>query len=67
VSSVIRHHSDPCHYEANGIRSFANDLLSFEERKKFLFTNFSALTQPALQTSKLALWLVRIIVKKKGK
>jgi hypothetical protein len=34
---------------------FANDLLSLEERKSFLFTNFSALTQPALQTSKPAL------------
>jgi hypothetical protein len=27
---------------------FTNDLLSIEERKRFLFTNFSALTQPAL-------------------
>ncbi len=27
---------------------FANDLLSIEERKSFLFTNFSAPTQPAL-------------------
>ena len=31
MSSVIPNHFDPCHYDANGTRSFANDPLSAQE------------------------------------
>jgi hypothetical protein len=57
MSNVIRNHFDPCHYEANGKMTY------FHLKKEIflLFTHFSALTQPALETYKLAHLLVRRI------